>query len=158
MRVYLDTCVWLRPYDDQSQPRIHRETAAFEAIARMAGAGEVRLVKSEVLDVELDEAENRRPGGDSRPLLRLAAVRVRLTPGRIRLGRQMAGDVGLEMADALHLASAAGTADCFLTSDDEILGKAGQIQAFLKKRGMKLAVLGPEEFDKWQKRKQQTGT
>ncbi len=133
-RVYLDTCVWLRPFDDQSQARIRRETAAFEAIAKQAVAGEVRIVGSEILEVEFDEARSRSPGADPRPLSGLATTRTRLTRSRIGMGVEMANESGLDIADALHLASAAGAADCFLTSDDEM------------------------QFNRWQKRRRQLGT
>ncbi|MCD6456239.1 MAG: hypothetical protein J7K81_05560 [Methanophagales archaeon] len=29
MKIYLDTCVYCRPFDDQSQDRIEKETKAF---------------------------------------------------------------------------------------------------------------------------------
>jgi hypothetical protein len=29
MKIYLDTCIYCRPFDDQSQDRIEKETKAF---------------------------------------------------------------------------------------------------------------------------------
>ncbi len=52
MRVYLDNCSYNRPYDDQSQMRIHLETQAKLHIQDMVRAGRVELVTSYVLDFE----------------------------------------------------------------------------------------------------------
>lgn len=47
-RVYLDTCVYNRPFDDQTQPRIWLETLAFSVILQMIENGSVALVTSTV--------------------------------------------------------------------------------------------------------------
>ena len=45
MRVYLDTNVVNRPFDDQTQPRIWLETLAFAVILQLIDAGSVTLVE-----------------------------------------------------------------------------------------------------------------
>ena len=52
MKVYLDTSVYNRPFDDQAQPRIWLETLAFAVILQMVEAGTVELVTSSVLEYE----------------------------------------------------------------------------------------------------------
>lgn len=52
MRVYLDTSVYNRPFDDQRQPRIWLETLALVVVLQMMEAGEVELVRSSVLEYE----------------------------------------------------------------------------------------------------------
>ena len=42
-RVYLDTCVYNRPFDDQAQPRVGLETLAFSVILQMIEDGSVAL-------------------------------------------------------------------------------------------------------------------
>jgi hypothetical protein len=49
MRIYLDTCVYCRPFDDQSQDRIEKETKAFIEILKLAEMGKVTIVSSDVL-------------------------------------------------------------------------------------------------------------
>ena len=51
MRVYLDMCCLKRPFDDQSQPRIHLESEAVLAILS-AHAELVEFVHSSALDLE----------------------------------------------------------------------------------------------------------
>lgn len=52
MRVYLDNCSYNRPYDDQSQMRIHLETQAKLHIQDMIREEKIELVTSYVLDFE----------------------------------------------------------------------------------------------------------
>ena len=52
MRIYLDNCCYNRPYDDQSQMRIHLETQAKLHIQDMIRRNQIELVTSYVLDFE----------------------------------------------------------------------------------------------------------
>ncbi len=53
MKIYLDTCIYCRPFDDQSQDRIAKETEAFAKILKLAELGKVIIVGSDVLSDEL---------------------------------------------------------------------------------------------------------
>ena len=57
MRIYLDNCCYNRPYDDQSQMRIHLETEAKLHIQDMVRRGDLELVASFALTYE--NAKNR---------------------------------------------------------------------------------------------------
>lgn len=52
MRIYMDNCCYNRPYDEQSQMRIHLETEAKLHIQDMVKNGEVELVVSYALTYE----------------------------------------------------------------------------------------------------------
>jgi hypothetical protein len=52
VRVYLDTSVDTRPFDDQTQPRIWLETLALVVILQLIEAGEVEWVSSAVVAYE----------------------------------------------------------------------------------------------------------
>jgi hypothetical protein len=52
MKVYLDTCVYNRPFDNQSQPRVWLETLAFTVILQLVELGKITLVNSSVLAYE----------------------------------------------------------------------------------------------------------
>ncbi len=51
-RVYLDTSIYNRPFDDQTQPKIFLETQAVILILQMVEAKLVELVSSSVLEYE----------------------------------------------------------------------------------------------------------
>ena len=119
--VYLDTSVYNRPFDDQTQPRIWLETLAFVVIVQMIEAGEIELVSSLVLEYE----NSRNPF----PLrkrwvdrcLALASSRQRVNEG-IRKRAQELEEQKLGAMDALHLACAETAAsECFLTCDQRMM-------------------------------------
>ena len=53
-KVYLDVCCWNRPFDDQTQTRIHLEAEAVLAIVSEVERRRWTLVSSEVVDMEID--------------------------------------------------------------------------------------------------------
>lgn len=48
MRVYLDNCCFNRPFDDQTQLRIHLESEAVKAILELCEQGTLNLICSKV--------------------------------------------------------------------------------------------------------------
>ena len=52
MRLYLDTSVLNRPFDDQKQPRIWLETLAFSLVLSLIEAGEAELIFSPIHTLE----------------------------------------------------------------------------------------------------------
>jgi len=137
LRLYLDTSVYNRPFDDQSQPRIWLETLALALILQMIEGNTVDLVTSSVIEYE----NSRNPF-----LLRQQWVE-RCT--RLANYRQTANDeirqraeelsrAGLAALDALHVACAeAANVDYFVTCDDRVAARC---------RGFPLRVLNPVDF------------
>lgn len=137
MKVYLDTSVYNRPFDDQSQPRIWLETLAFAVILQMVEAAGVELVSSSVLEYE--NSRNPFPVRQrwvSR-CLRLAKVHQTVDED-IRLRAEELERAGVKPVDALHVAcaEAAGSDDC-LTCDD---------YAIRRYPGKTLRVRNPVDF------------
>jgi hypothetical protein len=58
MRFYLDTCCYNRPYDDQTQERIHLEEEAVLAIINRREQNDDEIIGSPVLDFEIEQIEN----------------------------------------------------------------------------------------------------
>jgi len=52
MNIYLDMCVYNRPFDDQRQYRIRAETQIFIMLISMITEGEIELVNSFALQYE----------------------------------------------------------------------------------------------------------
>lgn len=55
MRIYLDVCCFNRPFDDQTQDRIHLESETVRAILNRCQSGEWKLVGSEIVDFEISK-------------------------------------------------------------------------------------------------------
>ncbi|HET6881820.1 MAG TPA: hypothetical protein VFI31_16770 [Pirellulales bacterium] len=133
MRVYLDICCLKRPFDDQSQPRIHLEAEAVLALLDASGT------HVEFLHAGAHDLEN-----DQNPLPSRAA-RVREWLENIP-SADFADDVlqartselialGFKNFDALHLACAeAGGVEVFATCDDRLQAAAIRHSASLKVR------------------------
>lgn len=124
IRIYLDNCCYNRPYDDQTQMRIHLETEAKLYIQKMIVDGEVNLVTSYVLEYEnsrnrvlrkrqaiadfISENEAYYVGAERRDTIEREAKLIMKT--------------GVKEKDALHVAcSIYAGCDYFITTDDRIL-------------------------------------
>ncbi len=142
MRVYLDTSVYNRPFDDQTQPRIWLETMALSVILQMIENDMATLISSTVIEYE----NSRNPH-----LLRRAWVeKVTRLAGEVQQVneaiRQRANNLeqgGIKAVDALHLACAeAAKADYFVSGDDRLNNRYQQLAG----ANTGLIVCDPTEF------------
>ncbi len=124
LRLYLDTNVYNRPFDNQRVPRNRIEAQVVLELLDKVEAGEVTLVSSFVLEHGLSPLTARRERVGV--LIGLAQEHVYSDP-RI-LGRARALErTGFKGRDALHLAAAEyARVDYFVTRDDKLIGRARQ--------------------------------
>ncbi len=54
MIIYLDNCCYNRPFDDQTQERIHLESETILTILKMGQMKRVTIVGSEILELEIN--------------------------------------------------------------------------------------------------------
>lgn len=139
MRLYIDLSCFNRPFDDQGQERIRRETEAIFNVLTRIIEGNDALVWSWILTFE----NARHPKVDRRDEIALwegrAEKSVPLSPNLQKRARQIAQQ-GIAALDAAHLASAeAGGADVFLTCDDAVLRRSRRL-------GLALRVLSPVAY------------
>jgi predicted nucleic acid-binding protein len=132
-KLYVDLCIYNRPFDDQSQARIVLETHAFIHVLDLVEIGELVTINSDALIFEND----RNPDMDRKDRIRfyldLAKEYVPFDKAIIDRAIYLR-DLNFQDLDALHLACAENVkADYFLTCDDEIIRKAG-------KHGKKLKI------------------
>ncbi|WP_448570493.1 PIN domain-containing protein [Trichothermofontia sp.] len=123
MRIYLDTSIYNRPFDDQTQVKIFLETQASISIFRLIAQKTIILVNSPIL-----ERENQRNPSPIRQqfmqsYLEQATLYQPLTPLIIERARHLQSQ-GLKNFDALHIA-AAEAAQCyaFLTCDRRLINR-----------------------------------
>jgi len=139
MKVYLDNCVFNRPFDDQTDIVVHVETTAKLAIQKMIREGKLELLWSDMLDLE----NNDTPFLDRRMQIAEWKVCASETIVANNTVKEMAREymkIGLRQKDATHVASAVyGGSEYFITVDKKILNKAiGEIMivdplAFLRR-------------------------
>lgn len=123
MRIYIDTSVYNRPFDDQTQPRIWLETLALALILQLVEVGDTLLVNSSVL--EFENSRNPFPLRHEWVARCLEqATDYQRVDESIRRRAEALENHGLRALDSLHVACAeAISADFFLTCDDHLLKK-----------------------------------
>ncbi len=121
MKLYLDNCCYNRPFDDQTQLKIHLESEAKLHIQQCIRDEKYHLVWSYIL-----EYENMKNPYDTRrqaiiPWKSIADEYVTASDKIVAFAELLAGK-GIKTYDALHLACAV-SADCdyFLTTDKKLL-------------------------------------
>lgn len=136
-RVYLDTSVYNRPFDDQTQPKIFLESQAVIIILQMIEERVVELISSSVLEYEnsrnpypiRQEAMNR--------YLQLAELRQEVNEA-INLRAEELERNGVKAIDALHVATAeAVNSDYFITCDKRLINRCS---------GLTMKVVNPADF------------
>ena len=133
MRVYLDMCCLKRPFDDQSQPRIHLES---EAVLALLGAPQEKVEFWRSAALELENNQNPLPQRAAKVRLWLEALPPIAAPDATlanRIKELMA--LGFKNFDAMHVASAEScAAEVLCTCDDQFLAAGGRHAADLKVR------------------------
>ena len=121
MRVYLDSCSFNRPFDDQGQLRIRLESEAKLEIQERIRAGRIELTWSYMMDFEnsMNPFEERRTRITA--WRELASVKVESDSSIVTRATEIQAN-GLKPKDSLHLACAERAAcDRFITTDDRML-------------------------------------
>lgn len=136
-RVYLDTSIYNRPFDDQTQPKIFLETQAVILILQMVEAKVIELVSSSVLDYE----NSRNPFAINQQTmqryLNMATIK-KYVNEEIKQRAEQLEQQGLKAIDALHVACAeASNSDYFITCDQRLINRC---------RELRLQVINPNNF------------
>src|ERR1051326_5090612 len=123
MRVYLDLCCLKRPFDDQSQPRIHAESEAVLALITW-GLSKIEFLQTPALHLENEQNPVFHRANYVRDWLMRQTEFIAPEGALVDRTKGLMG-LGLKNFDALHLAAAElASADAFVTCDDRILSLA----------------------------------
>lgn len=141
IKIYLDTSVYNRPFDDQSQARIRLEAEAFLSILEKTIAGAVSIITSSVLAYENSLSPFPERKERVSHYVALASRTVKMS-GAIKKRATILEECGFDSLDAMHLACAeSGGAEYFITCDDTIIRKARK-----ERNAVLLSVCSPLEF------------
>lgn len=122
-KIYCDTNIFFRPFDNQTLPRIFIETNAVLVIFRAIEKKMLELTASDVLFFEIARSRKKLPQ-EVNQLFQLVTTHVLNTKQLVEQAKAFQNKFKLLAADALHLASAKkAEADYFITCDDFILNK-----------------------------------
>jgi predicted nucleic acid-binding protein len=120
-KIYLDSSVLNRPFDDQNQARIILETQALRTILQLIENGKLQLINSSVLEYE--NSKNTSPLRQNwvKQCLQLATEYQPLQNSIIQRAKILEQQ-GIKEIDALHVATAeAAQCQVFLACDDRLL-------------------------------------
>lgn len=138
-KIYLDTNIYNRPFDDQAQVRIRLETIAIFAILQNIKNGEYSLLWSFMIDYE----NSLNPQYDIREEIKMLSSLANeiISPDKFILNKAKEFEsAGIKPRDAIHLACALkGGAEYFLTCDDKLIKKASELK-------INLRVINPLRF------------
>jgi len=119
VKVYLDVCCLCRPFDDQKMHRIHLEAEAIKEIL-VRCTQDWTLVVSDAVSFEISRIHDKPRMVKARNLVDLAKEHVAITKSISRRYHEFV-ELGLDPADALHLACAESAGAVLLTTDDAII-------------------------------------
>jgi predicted nucleic acid-binding protein len=132
MRFYLDNCCLNRPFDDQTQYRIHLESEAVILILHAVEESKHQLISSDILRLE----NSRNPYTERREvidaILDRCLVEIRINDKLIERCQELM-QMNFPVYDAFHLACAeAAGVDVFFTTDDRLLGQSRRNQQSIR--------------------------
>lgn len=120
-KLYLDLCVYNRPFDFQGYDRIALETNAFIYILEKIEKGNYLLVISDALFFENNKNPNDKKKRYIFSYFNLAAEKIKIDVIDIARAKELV-KIGFNEMDALHIATAEKSkADYFITCDDKII-------------------------------------
>jgi len=119
VKVYLDVCCLCRPFDDQAINRIHLEAEAIKEIL-MRCTQDWTLVTSDAVSFEISRITDRTRMKKAQNLMDLAKEHVTITKTVSRHYHEYV-EMGVDPADALHLACAESAGTALLTTDDAVI-------------------------------------
>jgi hypothetical protein len=127
VKLYLDMCVYNRPFDDQSQPRIMIETQIFITLLSMISGGRFDLINSFALEYENSKNPNIENMLKISDLLGYSTDYISCDEGILDRSLELEKR-GLMGMDAVHIACAEkAKADFFVTCDDDLIKKLERI-------------------------------
>ncbi|MCD7846946.1 MAG: PIN domain-containing protein [Oscillospiraceae bacterium] len=121
MKVYLDSCCYNRPFDGTTQERVNVEADAILRILRKGEIGEIEIIGSEIILLELWNMSDLVKKQNVLGLYRVTHSQVVLTDEIFSRSRQIMSESNIRRKDSLQIASAeAAGADVMLTTDDKL--------------------------------------
>lgn len=140
MRIYLDTCCYNRPYDDQSQDRIHDESEAILSILHRSISNHCEILGSDVLEWEIGRISDPHRRFKVAALYRAADTHVGYDDAIKKRAAEIQSQGAIRSLDSLHIASAEqGDAQIFLTTDDKLIRAC-------RKLALPMKVLNPVSY------------
>jgi predicted nucleic acid-binding protein len=134
MKLYLDNCCYNRPYDDQTQERIHLEGEAVLAIINKCRQNDNEIIGSPVLDIEIEQI------GNIEKREKVKNFYGQTINGKkgynmdiLKRVKELSEQSNIRTLDRFHLSFAEYTgADVLLTTDDKFIKACSRLKLNIK--------------------------
>ncbi len=129
MRLYLDCCCYNRPFDNQSQNRIHDESEAILSLLNRSRTNHNVILDSAILRLEISQISIADKRNKVSLLHQVATEYIPYSEAIKERAKEISAATFIHTMDALHLASAeAGKVDVFLSTDDRLIKNCKKIE------------------------------
>ncbi len=129
MIIYLDNCCYNRPFDDQTQERIHLESEVILAVLKMGQMKQAVIAGSDILELEMRRMQDENKKRKVLDLYRVAGMHIQYTEKIKSRSAEIISVSKIRVFDSLHIASAEeAKADVFLTTDDKLEKMAEKLE------------------------------
>ncbi len=140
MIIYLDNCCYNRPFDDQTQERIHLESEAILTVLKMGQMKKVIIIGSEILELEINRMIDENKKRKVLDLYKVAGMQILYTDKIRKRSADIMSVSKIRTFDSLHIAAAEeANADILLTTDDKF-------EKMAEKLDLKTRVVNPLRF------------
>ena len=143
----LNTNVFCRPFDDQSDYKVKEEAERALSILSQVTEGEADIITSDVLHEEVDLIKDKSKRESVFHLVEtVESERLSSSKAIIRMVDKLYGLIH-DYNDCFHIAFAAvGKCDFLITCDDELLEKKDKIEKFLLSKKIYTKIKHPFEY------------
>jgi predicted nucleic acid-binding protein len=141
MKLYFDSCCYNRPYDDQSQERIHLEGEAILAIINKREQNNNEIIGSLAVNVEIEQIENIEKQEKIKNFYeQIVDGKIGYNTDIFRRVKELSEQSNIRTLDRFHLSFAeyAGV-DILLTTDDKF-------EKACSKLNLKVKVMNPLKY------------
>lgn len=133
MIVYLDNCCYNRPFDDQTQERIHLESEAILTILKRGQMGIYRIVGSDVLEIEMERMQDEVKKQWVKDLYKVSEMRMLYSEEIKKRSQEIMEHSNIKTFDSIHIAMAESAhANVMLTTDDKLEKMAKRLELDVK--------------------------
>ena len=119
MKLYLDNCCYNRPYDDQTQEKIHMEGEAVLAIINRCKQNNDEIIGNSALDLEIDQIGDIEKREKVKYFYdKTITTKIDYTANILKRVRELSEQTNIRTLDRFHLSFAEySDTDVFLTTD-----------------------------------------
>ena len=141
MKIYLDNCCYNRPFDEQTQMKIHLEGEAILAIINKCKQNNDEIIGSAALEFEIDKIANIKKKEKVKYFYnQTITIKVNYKADVLKRVQELSEQTNIRTLDKFHLSFAETSgADVLLTTDDKF-------EKASSKLNLKLKVINPLKY------------